>query len=79
MGENVMGYAMCHSSCIGCGQLMAYNPMRVPSVTIEGVRQPICRNCVERVNPLRKANGLMPIVPLPDAYEPCPEEELGYD
>jgi hypothetical protein len=40
------------------------------------VREPICRNCVERVNPQRIKNGLEPIVPLPDAYEPVDESEL---
>jgi hypothetical protein len=40
------------------------------------VRQPICRACVERVNPVRVKNGLEPIVPHADAYEPCEESEL---
>jgi hypothetical protein len=72
----LMGYALCHGSCIGCGRIFSFNPMRVPSVTINGSREPICEACVERVNPLRKANGLEPIVPFPDAYEPCDESEL---
>jgi len=71
-----MGYALCTSPCIGCGQIFSYNPVRVPSITIHGDRKPICRSCVERVNPQRIANGLDPIVPLPDAYEACHEEEL---
>jgi hypothetical protein len=70
-------YALCHSACFVCGQIFSYNPMRVPSVRIDGVRQPICRACVERANPRRIASGLAPIDPLPDAYEPCAEEELG--
>jgi len=71
-----MGYALCHSGCAGCGQVFAYNPIRVPSIRINGVREPICKNCVERVNPQRIANGLEPIVPLPDAYDPVDESEL---
>ena len=70
------GYAMCHSYCYGCGKLFAFNPMRVPSVRVRGVREPICRDCVERVNPERVKNKLAPIVPHPDAYEPCEEGEL---
>lgn len=72
-----MGYAYATSTCIGCRRLFSYNPVRVPSVRVLGERQPICAVCVARVNPLRLANGLDPIVPLPDAYEPCDESELG--
>jgi hypothetical protein len=71
-----MGYAMCMGLCIGCGHIFSFNPMRVPSITIKGSREPICQACVERANPLRITNGLKPIVPLPGAYEPCDEEEL---
>jgi hypothetical protein len=72
-----MGYAIATSACIGCGRVFSYNPMRVPSLTLNGKREPVCAVCVARVNPLRKANGLPPIVPLPDAYEPVDESELG--
>lgn len=74
-----MGYAFATSPCYGCKQIFSYNPVRVPSVCDPqtGTREPICRNCVERVNPLRIANGLEPITPLPGAYEPCDESELG--
>jgi hypothetical protein len=59
--------------------VFGFNPIRVPSIRIDGVRQPICRNCVEEANPKRLANGLPPIVPAPDAYEGCDEYELGSD
>jgi hypothetical protein len=71
-----MGYALCHAPCIGCGQIFSFNPLRVPSLTIGGTRDPICQACVALVNPRRKANGLDPIVPAPDAYEACDESEL---
>lgn len=64
------------SACAGCRQVFFYNPVRVPSIRINGVREPICRACVERVNPRRIANGLAPIVPLPGAYDACDESEL---
>jgi hypothetical protein len=50
--------------------------MRVPSITHNGDRKPICRECVTRVNPMRIANGLEPIVPAADAYDACDEREL---
>lgn len=72
-----MGYAFATSPCFGCGAVFSYNPVRVPSIRINGSREPVCRACVERVNPMRVKNGLEPIVVLPDAYEPCEEGELG--
>lgn len=71
-----MGYYFCAGACYGCGRLFSFNPVRVPSITVEGTRQPICIVCVERANPLRKKNGLPLIEPLPDAYEACEEGEL---
>ena len=72
-----MGYALAHSHCIGCKQFFSYNPMRVPSVVINGVREPICQNCVNRANPERVKNGLPPIVPASGAYDACDEAELA--
>lgn len=72
-----MGYALAMAPCIGCGLVFAFNPMRVPSVTVRGTREPICRSCVEIANPHRIANGLAPIVPLLGAYEDCDEAELS--
>jgi hypothetical protein len=74
-----MGYALCHSACAGCHRIFGYNPLRVPSIVIKGSREPICLDCVERVNPIRIANGLEPIEPLPDAYEAIHESELRFD
>jgi hypothetical protein len=72
-----MGYVMVMSPCIGCGQPFSYNPTLVPSCSaVTGKREPICEACVERVNPMRIANGLEPIVPHRDAYEPVHESEL---
>jgi len=53
-----------------------FNPHRVPSIRVEGERQPVCRECIEMANPIREKNGLPPIAIHPDAYEPLNEEEL---
>lgn len=71
-----MGYVLAHSTCFGCGRPFGYNPHRVPSIRINGVREPICASCVEIANTERVKRGLDPIVPLPDAYEPMDEAEL---
>ena len=71
-----MGYITAISPCVGCGRIFTYNPTKVPSITINGQREPICQTCVDRVNPRRVANGLEPIVPLSGAYEAADESEL---
>jgi Fe-S-cluster-containing dehydrogenase component len=72
-----MGVAFAMAPCIGCGATFTFNPVRVPSIRINGSREPICRNCVARVNPIRRKNGLAEIVPLPDAYDACDESEMS--
>jgi hypothetical protein len=73
-----MGFAYGVGPCVGCRNIMTYNPMRVPSIRVNGEREPVCASCVRRWNDLRIARGLPPFPePLPDAYEPCDETELG--
>jgi hypothetical protein len=71
-----MGYVSAMSPCFGCSRLFSFNPMHVPSIIVNGRREPVCRSCVDRVNPMRKANGLPPIVPMHDAYDACDEDEI---
>lgn len=71
-----MGYVFAFSDCANCGNPFSYNPNLVPSVRVKGIREPICRNCVEVANPIREKKGLEPIKVLPGAYEACPEDEL---
>jgi hypothetical protein len=65
-----MGYMYVIGNCFGCGNRFTFNADKVPSIPINGVREPVCANCVERANLMREANGLDPIVVLPGAYEP---------
>ena len=46
-----MGYAIATGTCYTCGALFNFNPVRVPSVRVDGVREPICRACIDRANP----------------------------
>jgi len=72
-----MGYMLAMGNCIGCDRLFHFNPEKVPSCSaVTGKREPICADCVARVNPMRIKNGLEPIVLLPGAYEPEPEDSL---
>lgn len=71
-----MGYMLAIGNCIGCNQPFSFNPEKVPSSSaITGKREPICRTCIDRINPKRIAQGLEPIVPLPGAYDAQNENE----
>jgi len=74
-----MGYALAMGRCFACGTVFGFNPVRVPSIRspATGQKEPICRACIERANPMRIKNGLPPIEIQPDAYEACDEQELG--
>jgi hypothetical protein len=64
------GFLFVIGDCYRCKRLFGFNADRVPSLTVDGVRQPFCRDCVDAVNPIRIAKGLQPIIPLPGAYDP---------
>lgn len=62
--------------CFTCRRLFTFNPVLVPSLLINGVKEPVCAACCDAVNPGRIAAGLEPIIPLPGAYDACDESEL---
>jgi hypothetical protein len=65
-----MAYMAVTGPCIACGRIFTFSPSKVPSVRVEGEREPICERCVPRFNEVRAEQGLPLIVPLPGAYEP---------
>ena len=72
-----MGYAFCVGRCCACGEAISFNPLKVPSLRIDGERQPLCRNCFDLWNEIHRINqGLDPLPIHPDAYEPCNEFDL---
>jgi len=72
-----MGYAFVIGECYTCGKTFTFNPVRVPSTPDErGVKQPICRGCMEYINREREKMGKPPFTIPTDAYEPVAEEEL---
>ena len=70
------GFVMATSPCVGCGRIFCYSPTKVPSVRVNGSREPICAGCVASANPQRIANGLEPIQIVPGAYDADDESEL---
>jgi hypothetical protein len=68
-----MGYALMFGTCCSCRRIISFNPHKVPSLLINGTRQPICRQCAERWNVLHPEIAK----PIQDgAYEEFDESEL---
>lgn len=64
-----MGYMSAIAPCVRCHKVFTFNPNLVPSIRVNNVKEPICKECVEWANPLRKEKGLPLIAVLPGAYE----------
>ena len=72
-----MGYAMCAGSCINCHKVIMFNPVRVPSIVVNGSREPLCLDCYEEWNRIHRTSKGLEKVPLQsDAYGFCDENEL---
>jgi hypothetical protein len=64
-----MAYMSCMGPCVGCRRVFSFNPDRVPSLRVDGYKQPVCRDCMAKVNVERKEKGLEPFPVQPGAYE----------
>jgi len=73
-----MGYALVTGTCCCCGGVFSFNPVRVPSATVRGTREPICSTCIVQVNQKRKEAGLATWPVYPDSYEAVDERELQW-
>lgn len=60
------GYMTLIAECPFCARVFGSNPNTVPSYQ----NQPICRECVTRINRERIRAGLPPAPVADDAYEP---------
>lgn len=68
-----MGYALVLGNCIACKRMISFNPNAVPSLMVNGRREPLCEGCANRWNELHPENA-RPI--RPDAYTFIDENEL---
>ena len=66
-----MGYITVTGICLACKKVFSFHPNEVPSLN----GQPICKECVDKANPIRKEKGLPPITYADDAYEVGQDEE----
>jgi hypothetical protein len=65
-----MAYLLALGPCILCRAVFCFNADSVPTLDVAGVREPVCRTCMERMNLRRAEAGLSPHPVLPGAYEP---------
>lgn len=65
-----MAYMSVIADCIACGRKISCNPNFVPSIRVNGIKEPLCKNCFKRWNEIhRVSKGLEPIPLHPEAYE----------
>lgn len=73
-----MGYWTILGYCAACKRgPFPFNPYRVPSIRVNGIKEPLCRNCAERWNSLHpdRARPISPEAYAPVAEGDEPEEE----
>lgn len=69
-----MEFIYCVGFCASCNRHLLFNPHLVPSVKVDGVREPICERCFDQWNSIhRTEKGLDPIPLDPQAYTPTEE------
>lgn len=71
-----MGYVTAFGVCCVCGNVFSFNPHLVPSVRINNVREPMCKQCIDEANHARLIRKEQPIEVRNGAYEPMDETEL---
>lgn len=65
-----MPYMFVVGGCAACGRVITFNPDRVPSIRVNGRREPLCPACFARWNEIhRVSKGLPPVEPDPLAWE----------
>lgn len=69
-----MGYAIVMGFCINCKNPIQFNPHRVPSIRVNGVREPLCESCAHRWCEIHKVDPEQVI--FSDSYSPVEESEL---
>lgn len=65
-----MAFMSVIGKCIACRTMIQFNPYKVPSLVVNGVREPLCRSCANKWNELHPENA-RPIDP--EAYEAVEE------
>jgi len=61
-----MAFMFVVGSCVACHALITFNPSFVPSIWVNGSREPICARCHAKWNEIHGKNEAIH----PEAYEP---------
>jgi hypothetical protein len=40
-----MAFVSAMGNCVNCGRVFSFNPVRVPSIVVNGAREPVCEAC----------------------------------
>lgn len=71
------GYVVVIGPCVACGRIIGYHPNKAPSLVVDGEPRALCEACFNRWNEIHRLSQGLPPEPLdPEAYEPCPGEQL---
>ncbi len=70
-----MSYMIALMPCVCCQQMFSANPDKVPSVRVNGIREGVCKACMDRANTVRKEIGMAELTYAADAYE---AEQVDY-
>jgi len=62
--------------CALCHRLFHFHWQLVPSLTVSGLRLPVCEECIEQINTARIVEGIEPLHAHPDAYAHCGQGDL---
>ena len=65
--------------CLTCKNIFSYHPNKVPSVRVNGVREAVCKTCIDAANIKRREIGMTDLTYADDAYEGCPEAEVNWN
>ena len=66
-----MAYMYVLGSCVGCKTPIMFNADHVPSLRVNGTKEPLCESCFCKWNERhRTSKGLEPAPLSPQAYEP---------
>ena len=78
MGDPNQGpFVAVYGVCVGCRATMSFNPHKVPALVVNGVNEPLCRQCFDRWNQIQRIDkGLEPVPLDPRAYDFIQEGEL---
>ena len=72
----MMAYLRGTGSCFVCHKIFSFDAYKVPTITMRGVKKPVCRGCVDELNAKRARQGKKPVEYLPGAYGPEPPEAV---